>query len=410
MSVSIGKLEKLITHEREWDTMSKKEKKEKKDSKALSVVGEIAIAVASSIIVSCIGAGVGVYTTASINKENIGGINEKLKNINESLSELSDTVELNGKTLAAHSAMLEYLSKPGQASGSSPKKVVFNDNFPYLTFVNSENKLANPKWDGEGIVATDIETNQSYTVPQLRNIPIITYYNEEGSDVYFCGQYNENDRWNGLCILNVCKNNEIITIFEGTYDDGELCNYKRISCDDGECWKFTDRTDYSTYTIGETWVYEKTESYNQKISAENLDENHILTIDGFMATFNERLAAYYSGRTSDGFYNDNTGNAFLVKYFGDGEIEGTEGKAIIHTLYKGRFKDGYFDDETNESWYITRDIDTTYMYYEGSFSNRTADNNNVKAFENPVGREFIFHKLKENGFEKYGSEFYIEYE
>lgn len=407
MSVSVEKIDKLYTYEREWEEMSKKDKK---GSKALSIMVEIAVAVVSSLVVSFVGAMVAINTTTKIHEEKIENVNKDLEEINGLLSNLSKSVEENGKILAAHTATLEYLSKPGQASGSSAKKVILNGNSSLLTFVNNENKLASPKWNDDEVVATDMETNEKYTGPQLRNEPLIIYYAEEENEVYFCGQYNKNDRWNGLCVLNVYKNNELITIFEGMYDDGKLCNYRRISCDEGESWAFADRTDCNTYTTGETWVYEKTGSYTQKINKENLDANDILKIDGFMNTFNERLVAYYNGRTSDGFYNDNTGNAFLVKYFGDNEIEGTEGKAVIHTLYKGRFQNGYFEDETDESWYITRDVDTTYMYYKGSFSNRTADNKKVETFENPAGKEYISQKLKENGFEEYESEFYIEYE
>lgn len=404
MLINVKNFGFLLTHERKCRSMSKKNKKESDVSVTMK---EIKISVISSLIVAIIVAGISSYTTIKVNEEKIKNIDKTVENINDSINTLTQSLNESDKILAAHSAMLEYLSHPSQTSGVGLKKVQFNNNI--FSFTNNEDILSAPKFNNNYAVV-DLETNQNYTISQLRNVSIITYYIENGNEIYFYGQYNENDCWNGLCILNVYKNNELVTIFEGIYNNGDLCSYKRVSCDNAEGWEVADRVDFNTYTTGEMRSYKKTKSYAQKISSDNLDTSLILTTDSFMEDLNERLLTYYSGKISDGSYNDDTGNAFWIKYFEDSEIKGIEGINAIKTLYKGKFADGYFYDNTNESWYIAREIDTKYMYYKGSFSNKTADNKNRSEFINPAEKDYIVQKLKENGLEKYKDEFYIDYE
>lgn len=101
---------------------------------------------------------------------------------------------------------------------------------------------------------------------------------------------------------------------------------------------------------------------------------------------------YYSGRTSDGYYNDDTGDAYIIKYFPDG---------MVKTLYVGKFVDGMFNDRTDNAWYITKEIKTDYMYYKGYFEDGEALGNATSYFEGPsLSIDRINEILKENNFKK----------
>ena len=99
------------------------------------------------------------------------------------------------------------------------------------------------------------------------------------------------------------------------------------------------------------------------------------------------LEGYYAGETSDGLYNDTTGNAYLVKYFENG---------LTKTIYKGNFVDGQFNDETGKAWYIVKEEDTEYMYYKGIFHNGSPE---IKTgeFKNSITLEFIGNILEKEG-------------
>ena len=349
-------------------------------------------------------------TDIKLIQKDIGNIQDDVKNIQDDVESISDNIN-----------ELAKLNNSTTDNGIVMGTIVVDfipQYQPKMHLVNNEIVLSEPKWigkPGNTIIAVGRkDKNYQYPIESIKDMPFLTMYIEGENEVYFYGSYNEKNHWNGECILNVYNKNQLITIFDGEYEDGVLISYKRVSCEEGNEWKVAIREckkddNGNAYTNGETWDYKKTKSFIQKINSNDLDASYILTVDNFLKDFDEELITYYNGRTSNGYYNDDTGNAFIIKYFGDGEIEGAEGK-VIHTLYEGRFSNGYFEDETDESWYITREINTKYMYYEGSFSGKTADNNKVEEFTNPIGRNYLVQKLKEKGFEEYESEFYIDYE
>lgn len=69
---------------------------------------------------------------------------------------------------------------------------------------------------------------------------------------------------------------------------------------------------------------------------------------------------YYNGNISNGLFNDDTGNAYYVKYFDNGTAE---------TLYMGKIQDGAFEDITENAWMICKnDINRKeYSFYKGPF-------------------------------------------
>lgn len=66
----------------------------------------------------------------------------------------------------------------------------------------------------------------------------------------------------------------------------------------------------------------------------------MLDIASFQKFLNLNLVEFYHGNTSNGYYNDDTGNAYLVQY---------NNSNTVKTLYCGNFKDGVFNDNTGNA-------------------------------------------------------------
>lgn len=278
-------------------------------------------------------------------------IDEGIETINERLEKFDDRID----------NLLEkiYLSDNSNNNNSSLAIPVTFLNAYLPTF--SDNILLEPKWTSSDekvakiLGSSDIELR----VGELQNRKLITTYIQEGNEVYFLGKYNENNHWDGECIINIYRSNELIAVLEGTYIDGKLKNYKRIACDiEGE-WTVTDRTCYDDYTNGETWIYKKNNKISQKITSKNFDEIDILKVDQVLNSIDKQIINYYKGEISNGIYNDQTENAYLVNYNENGNIS---------YLYKGKVENGNPNDETGNAWSISWGYENDgYYYYKGNF-------------------------------------------
>lgn len=285
-------------------------------------------------------------------------IDKGIDTINKKLDKFDDRID----------NLLEkiYLSDNSSSNNHSSQAIPVTFLNAYLPTFN-DNILLEPKWTSSDEKVAKIlgSNNIELEVGELQNRKLVTTYIQEGNEVYFFGKYNENNHWDGECILNVYKNNELLAILEGTYLDGKLKNYKRIACDkDGE-WTVTDRTyhynDTDDYTNGETWNYVKTNPISQKINPESFDETDILKVDQVLNNIDKQIISYYKGEISNGIYSDQTENAYLVNYDEHGNI---------FYLYKGKVENGNANDDTGNAWSISLGYENDgYYYYKGNFKN-----------------------------------------
>lgn len=354
------------------------------------IMKDVKIAVISTVIASAICGLFNYGVSVKVNEANIENINTQLASINDSIEEIQRTQTENSNTLSGHEAIIEMLKKDYENSRStSAKKISFlNSNFLSLTFEYPERILSAPKVTEGKSIAIGYDDDKEYTAEQLQNTPIVTYYIEGGNEVCFYGQYNENNNWHGECILNVYKNNELKTVFKGIYNNGVLCNYERISCDENEQWTYAARTNCGDYTEGETWTYKKDKAFEQEVTIENFDENQIVTIESLLPNVNKELIQYYQGKTSSGYYNDDTGQAYLVTYKDDGNVD---------YLYVGKIKNGYPHDDTGNAWFVGwGNGNNGYYYYKGIFT----DGEHGKAPKNwkPMTQEEISEKVNQDEF------------
>lgn len=318
-----------------------------------------------------------------------------------------------------HESILIMTSKKDSAKNTDaePDKVVFlSDGNTIETYIVTLDVLAaRPQLDNVqkklGINSDGI----SEDIIECQNTPLIIPYTDDDSEIFFSGQYNENNQWEGKCIFNIYKESRLSYIFEGIYDDGSLFSYKSIFIDSDGNWRVNDRVCGEKFNSGETWTYRKSNDYDKPFLTENVTSEDILSVESFLDIMDEDIVSYYCGNTSSGLYNDENknGKTYYVGYFLPEEYNGSGDEPVIKTLYNGKFEGGKFKDDEYKSWYITRDTNTKYMYFKGCFADNTTDPNDSskEQKENPLSLSRINELIEENHFtEEYRGEFFVDYE
>ena len=249
------------------------------------------------------------------------------------------------------------------------------------------------------VIAVDTLTLAEYTVEQLVDEKLLLTYKEDDNDVVFYGQFNENNHWDGNCIINVYNNNRPIAITEGFYEDGNLHTYKQAFVDTdisgNSKWFISSRVHTKEYNTGKTMQYAYIEQ-KKEFEFSDVTTEDIIDVEIFNKSLTSELESFYHGNTSNGQFNDDTGSAYYISY----DYLSNENKKYIKTLYVGNFKDGNFHDTTGKAWYITKAADTDYMYYIGKFEDghptepETKDN-----FINPISLQQRNEIIKDKKFD-----------
>lgn len=88
-------------------------------------------------------------------------------------------------------------------------------------------ELLEPDWQNSDIIAKDLRFDIEYTASELVYKKIIFSYQTIDKENFFYGQFNENNHWYGICIINSYENDCLKSIIETVFDDGKLKNTKR---------------------------------------------------------------------------------------------------------------------------------------------------------------------------------------
>lgn len=226
--------------------------------------------------------------------------------------------------------------------------------------------LPSPTWNSKDVIVTDLETKTDITAEELVNKTLLLPYMdmENEQEVYFLGQFNENNHWDGHCIINIYENDYLIFIMDAVYDDGTIQFYKQMLPyeveDTGDyVWSVSHRSYNGKSNIGESWVYhEDKDLYSKKIfNFDNVTYMDMITADQFKKSITTPLESYYHGNTSKGNYNDTTGESYIVRFYKDGNVR---------LLYYGDFVDSAFIDDDAWEIYYSSD-DNSYVYCKGIF-------------------------------------------
>lgn len=336
---------------------------------AKNVIEGVFIAVLAAIIIAIITLLVNlksIPTDISLIKKDI----ESLSNANKEISDDIEELKINYKGIEKDVEFinnrinnLENLhSLASNTIKLEPEEALVNSITIEKHTVDNEEILSTPQWNETEIIAKGMF--KEYIAQDLVGKKLLIPYYNNGQEVYFYGQFNENNQWNDNCVINIYKDNKLIFIMDAVYDSGIIKTYKQVMPSKtkygADIWIISERTTNNGTNLGDTWNYIYEKDYLKSFDFDTVTDNDILVVDDFKLNIRSQLEGYYHGNTSNGVYNDDTGNAYLVKYAPD---------QTIRTLYCGNFKNGYFEDNTNNAWSITRDVDknSNYMYYKGKF-------------------------------------------
>lgn len=267
-------------------------------------------------------------------------------------------------------------------------------------------------------VATESKTGRLVTVSDIQNNTIILHYTDNGDDVFFKGQIDANGCWDGNCVINRYTNNKLITIMDAIYDSGILKSYKQVfsyskiyNDETYNIWAYSNRFVDQVGSKGYTWTYFKYNDYFMNFDLDDVRYDDIISADTFKQENLLDVEGYYNGYISDGNYNDDTGDAYMIKFFKPGILKGNGDLPVIRMLYKGKFVNGQPEDNSSNAWYIVRELNTKYMYYRGCFANGTANHiSKNETFINNLTHEQIDEYLNQYGFQQYSDQFVTEYE
>ncbi len=209
------------------------------------------------------------------------------------------------------------------------------------------------------------DNGTEFTADQLSDIKLLLPYHEGKQEVFFYGQFDEENRWDGDCLVNIYENGVLKLITDAVYENGKLLNFKQAFPDTttgGQAvWTFSERTVQDDFSTGRTWHYFRNGNYDQNFRFDEVTAQDMISADDFRDVVGIGLEGYYRGVNSDGHFNDNTGNAYMVKYFPDG---------TVRTLYVGAFVNGQFEDQSGNAWMIGKNkLEEPYSYYKGAFKN-----------------------------------------
>lgn len=362
------------------------------------IFDSMALTIVSGIMTSLVFCLVYVLLTSM---ENISKIQENMDSLKAQMNAYS--VKQSDMEDALKSALVfQSDSLNIEASGDKAIAIYANNSFlevidkTYSSEQTIGDKTEQILWEDENLViGEDMENGKKYTVDDLMKESIVTTYVDQstGEIVVFKGQYDKYNHWNGNCIINRYKDNKLKFIMDAEYISGKLTKYKQVfSCANArgdELWMVSEREIEEYKNRGETWSYFKDSEYEKIIEMDSIKESDIIDADSFRLILSSNLEGYYNGYTSDRLYNDDTGQAYLIKYAREG---------YIRTLYVGKMEDGYFEDATNNAWYIAKSEDTDYMYYKGEFHKGHPVHNDESTFINNISIEEIEKILQDNNF------------
>lgn len=321
-------------------------------------------------------------------KENVSSIKEDV----ETIPEMSGDIKvLQGKEDSFETELNGFKNTINEAIVADPgkrlRKPISN------ATINTDDSMFLPtlELDNDINVATNTHTGRKYKPTDLRNKKILLPYSENGQDIYFYGQFNKYNHWDGKCILNVYKNNILNMIMEGVYNDGKLISYKQITHrknnNGDKVWSISERKVNGNINTGGTHTYFKTKNKKSNFNTKNVEPNDILSIIDFKNWLDSPIEGYYCGNTSNGKYNDDTGQAYLIKY---------NKKGKIRLFYCGNFKDGCEEDSTGKAWDISLNEDNhKYYYRESHYSQDTINYDHMTYHENELSGSEAEERIKD---------------
>lgn len=293
-------------------------------------------------------------------------IEENFSDINNDIEDQFDTInkELN-KKYEKIDEVYYSLKYGGISNFLNPTEETKESINKVINCFSTENFTVSLSINQKNLLGTSINNEIDYNGNELINKQLLFTYNDNGKNVIFLGQYDENGYWNDDCLINVYEHGCLYSITEAEYNNGKVLNYKQVflSKEDQDTiqWLYSNRKNEGSYNSGESWKYRYINSYSLDFDLSEITIDNLITIDDFLYDNKSYLTGYYCCNTENGYFNDTTGNAFSIKFTEEGYVK---------YLYHGNFINGYLNDDTNEAWEIAVGYDNdSYYLNRGIFKN-----------------------------------------
>ena len=350
--------------------------------------------------------GIAILTGLSLLFGAYNYVESKFDKLNDKLNECLKKDEINNLTTDV-SEMREYLySDDGVKDqlGEFSDKMDKVTNLLNITAIKADVTTEEYIKNNVSIVDNDISDSTSsispdtcigtdsdgkvYIAKNLIDQTILLTYNEDDKEIYFLGQYNKNYHWNGYCVINTYDvDGKLNGINESNFDDGNRLDYESYYLSDKQNeWIYTDRDCKKETNEGISIRYKSNFSKQKNFTTTNVRVSDLIYIESMKEYDNKEILPYYMGKTSNGVYNDDSGNAYLVMYNSGG---------FVSVYYKGDFRDGYFEDE-NAIEIVLDESDNInkYFLYNGGFTRgKRISDDGIKY----ITQDEINTILKENG-------------
>lgn len=359
-----------------------------------------------SSVKAIIETGIAILTGLSLLFGAYNYVESKFDKLNDKLNECLKKDEINNLTTDV-SEMREYLySDDGVKDqlGEFSDKMDKVTNLLNITAIKADVTTEEYIKNNVSIVDNDISDSTSsispdtcigtdsdgkvYIAKNLIDQTILLTYNEDDKEIYFLGQYNKNYHWNGYCVINTYDaDGKLNGINESNFDDGNRLDYESYYLSDKQNeWIYTDRDCKKETNEGISIRYKSNFSKQKNFTTINVRVSDLIYIESMKEYDNKEILSYYMGKTSNGVYNDDSGNAYLVMYNSGG---------FVSVYYKGDFRDGYFEDE-NAIEIVLDESDNInkYFLYNGGFTRgKRISDDGIKY----ITQDEINTILKENG-------------
>lgn len=252
---------------------------------------------------------------------------------------------------------------------------------------NDISTVGSGQLDADTYIGTD-SNGVDYIAEEWVGKTVLISYQEDGKEVYFLGQYNENYHWDGYCVTNAYSaDGTLYGICESNFDDGKRLDYVSLYYSGDNEWIYANRELINDENVGVTVNYYIEDNKVKNFTTTNVRVTDILYADAYIGNIDKHITKYYTGNTVNNVFSDSTGNAYEVKYDTDGTVK---------MLYVGRFVDGYCNDVTGEAFSIVySDEYNAYFYNTGKFINGNAE----KHSDEPITIDEINKIIKEYSFD-----------
>lgn len=281
----------------------------------------------------------------------VDGINEKYNELSVKYDELNRSIGvLQGRLGRMIEPNENLINRMTQAFNSYDSALAESDNYVWI--------------DTKQVVGKDITTGVTYTAEDLENETVIfSYLDENNNEVFFKGAYNENNQWDGNCIINKYLDGNLNFIMNADYESGKLVSYHQVfsyvNTANTEVWAISSRTVEEDGNAGQTWTYFKESEWKKDFEKNYLKAENIINEEYFYNIMirDLKIEGYYNGYTSDGYFNDENANAYMIKYTEDG---------YVRMVYSGSFANGQPYDTKGNALIISLGRDgEKYYYYSG---------------------------------------------